>query len=390
MYYFCDKKTLKFLNSKKKRVFLYGSYDDPNNFGDIIQLKGALHQHKTKVPVIMLSYRAFKDDTYLDLLRQWFDCEHFVFIAGDKPVQEWSSLEQIENIPKGGLLHVYGGGYFNHMWGGWKIQQIESILDDFHIDDYLISGQQIDLEIVPGLERLFKKKMPVAIGLRDRQSLDYIRTMDIEIPAYYSFDDVTEIFIEWTRGALSLRQRVIPFFKNSAFAIHMNLASYTGDHDHYNDILNAIREIKHHYPSYRPAVLHSYNERRPEFTKDSLGTIIDLQEDFPYHAYGVTNLAQMALDMSPRTGYYPDIRGLLSSVSFGVTCSYHTSILLSFLGKPTYLIASNEYYVQKRKGLGYTDDLQSYIQNPSKYLRDFSEDVAARKEWNDHIKEYIG
>lgn len=386
MYYYTDNETADFLAGEFEKVYLLGSYDDPNNFGDIIQLKGALEFHRNlgdREPVIMLSYRAYKEDGYVEKLKKWFNCKYFIFQSHtNEPEQQWATLSPIASFPAGGLLHVYGGGYLNKMWGEWRIQEIEYILDLFKVKDYFLSGHQIDKDTVPKLQKLFEKKAPLLVGLRDRESLSYLQTMSIDVSAHYSFDDVTNIFLKWIAASRQdIKSFVSSGLSRKKFAIHMNMASYTGDEQHRNDIVESIREATAHYPALSPQVLHSYNERRPEFTKDSLGTIIELQEDFPFHAYSVINLAQMALDINPSTNYYPQIRGILSTVEFAITCSYHTSMLMSFLDKPTYLIASNEYYRQKRAGLGYHDNLEEYLKNPASYIKNFASDVAAHHDW---------
>lgn len=391
MYVFASNETKDFLASSSKRVIFYGSYDDPNNFGDIVQLKGALRLYPQHTPVIVLSYRAYKEPGYLRHLKQWFDAKHFIFIADQPRPKEYSNeLTVIKKPKRGGLLHVYGGGFLNGMWGEWKLQQITGLLDMFTPETYIISGQQIDEAVVPKLKSLFKKYPPALVGLRDRQSQAYLKPLEKTVNIRYSFDDVTEIFQRWTGQQNTLKSKLTSRFRNDHYALHLNMAGYTGDTTHHQDIKDAIRQAHERYGSYTPTMLHSYNERRLEFTKDSLGVLIELQEDFPYHNYDVVNLAQMSLDLSPARNYYPDVRGLLTNVRFGITCSYHTSILLSFLGKPTYLIASNDYYRQKRKGLGYPEDLTAYLADPTKYIRDFSDDIQARGEWLKEFDQYIG
>ena len=394
MRYYTDKQTADFLARQNNIVYMLGGYDDPNNFGDIIQLKAAMEFHRqqgVRTPVILLSYRAFKSEDYVTHLKKWFNCDYFVFQTHDEqPEQNWTSISPLEHYPSGGLLHVYGGGYLNKMWGEWHLKEIEVMLDLFKIDNYLLSGHQIDQEIVPRLKVVFEKKMPLLVGLRDHQSLEYVRGMDLDVPAHYSFDDVTRIFMAWiSTTKQDVKSIIASTFRKQKYAIHMNMASYAGDDEHRENIIHAIRGVDSLRKGYGPIVLHSFNERRLNFTKDSLGSIIELQEEFPYHAYSVVNLAQMALDINPANNYYPDISGVISSVDFAITCSYHTSMLMSFLGKPTYLIASNEYYRQKRLGLGYTDDLDAYLNNPSGHIRDFSDEIAQHEEWLKLVEEVV-
>lgn len=384
MQHYADRQTEEFLKSDADKVFVYGGYDDPNNFGDIIQLKGALdfyRRHYKKEPVILLSYRAFKDEAYVEKLTSWFDCRYYVFQHDGEPEQKWQALRRVKTVRPGGLLHVYGGGYINATWGHWHIKQLSALLDGFGVKDYVLSGHQIDEPILPELEKLFAKKMPLLVGLRDKESLRLVKSMRLPVPAQYSFDDVAEIFQAWTGSGAGLKARLTAPLRRRSFAVHMNMAPYTGDEQHREDIVVAIQQLRERKPNLAPVVLHSFNERRPEFTKDSLGCLVELQEEFPYHAYGVINLAQIALDIRAKDNYYPEVSDLLRPVELAVTCSYHTAMLMSFLGKPVYLIASNEYYRQKRRGLGYVENLDQFLSDPAGHVRDFSQDIEARSEW---------
>ena len=45
----------------------------------------------------------------------------------------------------------------------------------------------------------------------------------------------------------------------------------------------------------------------------------------------------------------------------GLSCSYHTAILCSLLGVPTYLETANEYYRQKAGGLKMPSSLEEFL-----------------------------
>ncbi len=159
MYYYASKNTERYLKTNKQWVYLFGSCGGYSNFGDVIQLKNAIMFHKqtTKLePVVVMFLNALDGSQHPGRLQQWYDVEHFVFVSKEALDASDAGLYPLESVRVQRPMHVYGGGFLNHFWGGDMIEVISHLLDDFKITRYLFSGQQIDESVMPLLKKLFK------------------------------------------------------------------------------------------------------------------------------------------------------------------------------------------------------------------------------------------
>lgn len=253
---------------------------------------------------------------------------------------------------------------------------------------YAFSGQQIDPEITRELKALFKVKKPVYFGLRDRASLGFMQKDLPDVDSRFSFDDVTEILEQWVSHKPSAKQRLRNHFATPSVLWHINISSYVTDDK------NALREkmvrVQEAHPDYTLTIAHAYNDRRRNLF-DSLQSIVEFENDFPYSVYKVINIAQMAMELQPHKDSFANLASLIGTVKFAVTSSYHTAMLMNYFGIPAYLMSANDYYAQKQKGLGYETDFEKFLANPEVNLRDFSEERKEREQWLELLEAvYVG
>lgn len=382
-YYYSDKDTEQLIESTKKRVYLYGGFGGYNNFGDIIQLKNTLwfyRQHTDIEPIILLHAAALEDPQHVAKFKRWFDCEYILFIADKYVDASEAGLAPIKKINTNGILHVYGGGFLNKYWGKGMIDKIHDMILTLEPAEYIFSGQQIEEATVPLLKEMFEAVgLPSLFGVRDMESFQYMKQAVSTDRLYFSFDDVTEIFETWRDNTkLSHKVRIINRMRPKSTMWHINMSSYASVNK--ARVLNKIRKAKKAFPQNRVLLAHIYNDIRSSL-KDTLQSVIQLENDFPYHEYKVVNLAQMALDLHVERGVYPGIGGILSNVDLAVASSYHITMFAHFFGIPAYLMADNEFYKQKQKGLGLEVDFQKFLQNPTINLKSYDQEKARRKKW---------
>lgn len=382
-YYYADEQTANLLMSDERRVYLYGSCVGYNNFGDIIQLKNAIAFHKKETqitPVIIMHISSLEHPKHVQELKKWYSCDNFIFLSDEIVDASSVSLYPIQKITSNGILHMYGGGFLNKYWGKGIIEKISDIIETLFISEYVFSGQQVEDATIPYLNTLFEKKKPIMFGVRDRESYENMKmSSSIVENVFFSFDDVTEIFQAWKDSAKpNLKLRVINKLRPSSVLWHINISDYATANK--LAVLSKIRRVKREYPRNRMLIAHVYNDIRVSL-RDSLQSVIQLENDFPYYDYKVVNLAQMALDMHPEDHNYPNIANLFSNVNLAIASSYHTAMLTTYFGIPSYLMSENEFYSQKQKGLRFESDFDKFLQNPSINLHTYDSEVAERKVW---------
>lgn len=389
-YYYSEKETADFLKTKNKRAYLYGSFVGYNNFGDIIQLKHAIDFHKQRTdltPVIVLHLTSLESSHHVQELKRWYGCDHFIFISDKVFNTTDANLALIKKIQPGGLLHIYGGGFLNKYWGRGIIEKVIDMLDSLAISNYLFSGQQVEEATVPYLNKLIEKQQPLLFGVRDYESYKYMKQAGVAKNIEFSFDDVIEILHTWRESTRpSLKLRLLNKMRPTTTLWHINISSYATANK--KRVLEKIRRVKRDRPKNRVLVAHAYNDIRVSL-RDSLQSILQLENDFPYYDYKVVNLAQMALDIHPEKNTYPNIAALLSNVDLAVASSYHTAMLTTIFGIPSFLMSENEFYSQKQKGLGFGNDFGKFMDDPSKHLNSFQKEMIERQEWLEKLEKTV-
>ncbi|HEY1085860.1 MAG TPA: hypothetical protein VGE34_04005 [Candidatus Saccharimonadales bacterium] len=396
-YYYTDEKTTKFLKSNEKRVYLYGGYGGYNNFGDIIQLKNTIYFYRQNTdiePIIMLHAASLESSEHVEKFKKWFNCEYLLFVADKFVDASDAGISLVDKVSKNGLLHIYGGGFLNKYWGKGMIEKIQDMVVSLKPKEYIFSGQQIEEATVPILNELFGAVgAPALFGVRDRKSMEYMKQSLLDSKVlYFSFDDVTEIFELWRDNTQpNVKVRIINRLRPKSIMLHINMSSYATSNK--KRVLSRIRQAKRTFPKNRIMLAHIYNDIRASL-KDTLQSVVQLENDFPYHEYRVVNLAQMALDLQVEERRYPVVGNVLGSVELAVVSSYHIAMFAGYFGIPAYLMAENGFYVQKQKSLGLETDFGKFMKNPEVNLKDYKQERAERGEWlkllTTHLHDFSG
>ncbi len=372
-----DQETINILNLDLPKVILFGGYLGYSNFGDILQLKEAIKFHTTITtlePVVICNLSAIPDKDFLVRLRNWFGVRAIIFVE-DHPVDVTVlNMHVIDNFFPIQNLHVYGGGFLNRYWGDHFLKLIEGLLGNFRVDNYVIGGQQIDAELRNRLKFHFEKYRPKLIGARDVESQNIINSMGFTCE--FSFDDASDIIMNWTR-----RKPVNNSADESLF-IHLNTSKYTWDksEEHRKELKRItllVKEVTERFSVLKPVFLNAYSEYRLS-VKDTLATIISLEDALPFLDYRVVDIAHMALLHDPfSTAIDSNLAVFPGGV--GISSSYHATLFCNMLNIPCYLLSDNPYYNQKKGGLGENRTLEQFLENPS--VLSYSNVIEQRGVW---------
>lgn len=357
-----DEEVVDILNRDIPKVILFGGYLGYSNFGDILQLKESIKFHTTismLEPVVICNVIAIPDKDFLSRLRNWFGVRAFIFVHDHFVDLTSLNMHLIENVISIENLHVYGGGFLNRYWGDHFLKLIEGLLNNFRVDNYIIGGQQIDAELTSRLKAHFGKYHPRLIGARDIESQKIINEMGLTCE--FSFDDASNIIEAWARRKPEKSRA------HDALFVHLNTSSYTWDkgEEHRKELNRIARILKNatdRFSAFEPVFLNAYCEYRVS-VRDTLATIISMEDALPFLGYRVMDIAHMALLHDPSSTAI-DSNLAVFSEGVGVSSSYHTAMFCNMLGIPCYLLSDNPYYKQKREGLGEKRTLDQFLENP--------------------------
>lgn len=388
MHFSADEVTRELLASQTPTVLLYGGFEGFENYGDVLQLKSAIAFHRRHTglqPVIVVSMAGWTWPGFLAKLYDDYDIAGVVFEDGELLDTAELGLDIIREVQAGALLHIYGGGYFNEFWGARRAFVCEQLIFSLHVGPYVVSGIQVDESGAGVLRDLFEKKQPELVGARDEVSVQHLSTIVPADRLRFSFDDALEP-IEELRGDL-LRFGGAESERRS-IGLHLNItAEYTSSAQP-GTALSAFSKVRAAWPAYGLTLLHAYNDRRRLVadTLDSIG-LLGIAELYP--TFDVVDLATVAAmrQLSPA-----DLRSLtrvLTGIDVVVTASYHVAITMNLLGRPSFLIASNGYYRDKRQALGLPEDLGAFIRDPQSFLRDFARERRERLDWLSELRGVI-
>jgi len=367
-------------------VLLLGSCGGFANFGDVLQLKGAIDWHRSTTgldPVLIMHTTAIPDAGFTDRLRGWYDARDILYWAPrpfDLSSIGHALLREHAAIPH---LHVYGGGFLNRYWGVGSITIIEGLIEQFGASHYVLSGQQVDVQFVPRLREHFARFRPLLAGGRDPRSAGLLG--DCGVDADDSFDDAIE--------RIDALAASVPAVGPVADAmIHLNTSYYADgpDRDGLIAIAGHMAALSGHLASRSPSepdilLAQAYTDRRADEIFDTMGVVLQLEDGFPFRQYRVIDLAKTALEM----GTAADRGGPRLRARLALTSSYHVTILCATLGVPCHFLARNDYYAQKRAGLFETvgEDLASFLRSPG--VLDLSGRRGVRSRWLRRLTEVL-
>lgn len=375
--WYADRRTREVLASDERKVLVYTGSNGHSNFGDILQNKNMVAYWTARpdvVPVLFLPAFAASSPEREAALRRWSGADHVVYFGQEHEMR--GALPEIAAIAPRSHLHVIGGGYLNSMWGESHFAAIEAIAVDFDVDDVLFSGLQIDDSAVPLFEHLSSRVTVAAVGLRDAESLSLARST-LSMPVVDTFDDISETLVAWVQPLLA--RRYAP--TDDRAVVHLNVSDYAGGKDAVSRWRESLRDLAD--SGIRElVVVSSYSDER-EDVRDSLRAVAALAEDFPFTIFTVVDLARVALDASVTEADLEALQ-LLRGARVALSSSYHTAMLLSLLEVPTYLVAANGYFAQKR-GVFPEVSLREFLGSPEAHVTTWDARLRVRSEWLRHL-----
>lgn len=390
MWFYGDPTTRELLRSERPIALLYGGFEGFDNYGDILQLKGAIAFHRERTglePIPVLAMAAWTGPGLTEAVRRDYGVEGVIYEDGERLDARDFDLQVITDVMAGNLLHVYGGGYLNRFWGERRAFIVEQLAHRFHVAEWVISGQQVDRAGIAGLRRLMKEKPPLLAAGRDAASTALLRSI---VPAglvHDSFDDAIE-------PILGLHRALVGFGGTSApvgirnVGLHLNITEEYMPAEQGGRLRAVADAVRAAAPDAGWTLLHAYNDRRSLIqdtvqAADRLGVLASSIE------LDVLNLATLAARPELRNDDLRRLHRTLASIDFVISASYHVALTMQLLGKPAYLVSTNEYYDAKRTALGLETDLEVFLADPRAALRDFAGERRQRTDWLDLLQDTI-
>ncbi len=381
----------KLANETITKVVLAGSFTGGWNFGDLMQLQGALrwqrlHQLGHALCVIH-GLGSAPDRAYFDRLERVFGaCDWLFFSPGRAAHTERAAALGLERLCDGisgpVTLHVYGGGFFNRLWGEGALRRIETLFDDTTPLRYIISGQQIGAEFAAALAGHCRRYQPDLIGCRDDASVELMRRHGLH--AEFSGDDAFEELAsaaspspsqgegrdEGKLPAISPSPRRIPGapdrpaaapspsqgegrdegVQSPSFGLYLNSSTYVTTAAQSTALRAIERDLRllarHTGGQGAPLLITAYAEGSPDvfdtratLARTGLATLFPMTERLDL----VDAIEHRGLERAARE---------LRQCRLVVSMSYHVTLFCKIVGVPVHLLVFNEYYRQKRQSLG--------------------------------------
>jgi len=368
---YAERSSIEILNNACHKVILVGSDFGYPNFGDVLQLKGVVTFHQrigTLVPVPVFDVESISSPTFVGFLKRFYGVDVILFVSRRAYDLAHLDMVLVDEIREVSALHLYGGGMLNSMWGAYVLDVAEYFLQRAPGVTYVVSGQQIGVEIRDRLVEHISQFEPKLFGVRDYDSLQRMSSWGLR--ATYSFDDAYEAIIN-----LSAQ---IPLNRGDRVVAHLNVSSYTNDNieERMGKIVKIFERIRSDFPHYRLTLVNAYNDKRFDVC-DSLGSVVRLENDFPFKSYAVVDLA-----MAAYSGEIDDPNLLAGQI--GISCSYHVTMFLHLAGIPCWLISENQYYEQKARSLNCDLRFEEFMNNPQ--IPDYSSRIEARAAWLEQLE----
>lgn len=406
-FYALPKTKVKLESSLKRIILLTGSFNGYWNFGDLLQLRGAIRWYEINYPEDLvcpfLHLKTIANHKDLELLNRLFATEYWLFYAHHEEIDanqqtEALGLEPLKvlNNQAQALLHVYGGGFFNRFWGHWMLSLIEQLLRLFSVTHYLISGQQVSPDFAGILAKHCQYYQPDLIGCRDPLSVQLLQTHGIL--ASLSGDDAFEELLLYKAPQEAVTKSLV---QAESFGLHLNLSGYvystrqgmielSQEHALVQKLNNSFQLLLERFGSTaQPVIVGAYLDDRPELD-DSWACIKKtlFTKYFPH--FTALDLVGLLIQ-----GKLSGAAITLQQLQLFVAMSYHTALFLKVLGVPTYLLAFNEYYQQKQQGIeSCSRSLKDFLKTEPKQI--LAEQDAyllshrqARQSWQDSMREVL-
>lgn len=337
------------LAAAKSAVLLVGSYDGSGNYGDVLQLAGALATVRAladrPLPVAVVEHETAAHHARLvERFPELFAGAAFAFFEDGRgePVDGLCELPA-GGAPERSVLHLYGGGYLNHWWAGRKIEHCEAAgrLAGGRALPVTASGLQVaDGAIGPAGPAHEPLAGASWIGLRDATSLE-IASANLTGPQppqlRLTGDDAIPLIV--SSGSRESAP-VVNF--------HLNLSGWISDDPERLELrvvrlLCALADGAGQPLELQPVV--AYEDPRIS-ERGELERFFDRHAD-TLRAHDLTVAAPLdVLDDAAHGGLERFRRARMT-----VGCSYHVTLTSLLARIPAVLLSDNAYYDQKAAGL---------------------------------------
>jgi hypothetical protein len=356
------------LESAEHKTFLLGGDFGYGNFGDILQCCNTIAFHRSvsqsKI-VAVLAVEAITDEDFVHRASNRYDVDAVIYIS--RTPWQFNELCPVNTIRNAGLVHFYGGGLINVLWGPYVLKVASYLLERLRPTGYVISGQQVSAPLQFALIDHCRVFQPLLVGVRDSSSQALMEKAGLE--ASFTFDDASE-------SLLSLARR-LPLLCDRGLLTHLNLSVYTRNLSSDPTLRAELKKLAA-APEARDGltVVQAFASRQFDVC-DSFESIKQLATDFPFHDYRLLDLVRL-IDSGC------DILSTPIKAAIGYSCSYHVALWLQLAGIPCWLRSGSSFYSQKQDALQVSQSLGQFLASP--HLADHRESLERRQGWLENLE----
>ena len=313
-----------------RKIYLAGGFFSHANYGDVVQARAWVDfykQHGFQVAVLYVAKGPEKKAEF----------RHFL---GEHPelVDYSSVLKADADLSRKDVLHLYGGGYLNSVWGS----EFSKLLLAFgrRGAKTFSTGTQIDQDWARDYYKRIRSVSNVQwLSVRDPYSRKYLRT---DQPLLC--DDSLLYFLESNRPQPSLAQSAVP----KKIIAHFNLTDYvtkqlSDQPSRCANVFNLLQGKKEPRGAMVEGFVRNYLQQGYTFT---------ILQNFPSPPDEVIEGERLFTDrkllsqVTMQDTFAAEKDG--ASFLFGVANSFHAAIMMRVcLNTPVYFLALNDYYKQK-------------------------------------------
>jgi len=372
IYLYADETSLDVLANEQQKLVLIGGDFGYGNFGDVLQHLNAIRlvkETRRYATVSVMAANAIGFAAFPDWAQSAYGTDAILYVADYPLILDENSprLKAVGEIRNLAAVHLYGGGFLNHMWGDFVLSVASHFLRLAPGISYFVSGQQITDPYQEKVTNHIKEFEPLLFGVRDELSQQLLLESGFE--PHFSFDDATEALQDLTQ-CTRLR-------RGEGLLLHLNSSDYTA-----NLSLQAeLSALKATSSATEPVtIFQAFRDTRQEVV-DTLETIKKLDAQFPFYDTRLINLTSLIFGNSGSSNQ----QGITGQ--FGYSCSYHVALWLQLAGIPCWLRSSNPFYDQKSRALQVTQELEEFIREPK--LADHGMNLERRSSWRSLLSDAL-
>jgi len=359
------------LESAEQKTFLVGGDFGYGNFGDILQCYNTIAFHRRvsqRKIVAVLAVEAITDEDFVHRASNRYDVDAIIYIS--RTPWRFNELCPVNMIRNAGLVHFYGGGLINVLWGPYVLKVVAHLLERLQPAGYVISGQQVSAPLQFALIDHCRIFRPLLVGVRDSSSQALMGHAGFETS--FCFDDASEIL-------LSLARR-LPLLCDRGLIAHLNLSVYTRNLSSDPTLRAELKQLAAADDTSDGLTVFQAFESRQFDVCDSFESIKQLAADFPFHDYRLLDLVRL-IDSGCDSLSTPIKAGI------GYSCSYHVALWLQLAGIPCWLRSGSSFYSQKREALQVRQTLSQFLASP--HLADHRESLERRQGWLENLERIL-